>query len=310
MTRCSINLTSAQHILRQIGNTPTIELLHPIVPKGKNLVLKLEYENPTFSIKDRTAYGLVQKAMQRGSLRPGGTIIESSSGNLGKSLAMISASLRFHLIVVVDTKVSNHNLNWYRAYGADIELITDCGTYDSMQAARIARVKELLAKFLDTYWPNQHENCDNVEYHAEHTASEYMQEDFDCLVGCLSTGGHLTRIAKGLKKLGKKSKEVMACDVVGSAIFGKPFHPYLLNGVGLAWRTANTDLSNFDYLMSVPDDQAISLCRLVASECGLLLGGGGRVKHFWCVGPATSNNLKPCYGNRTGLYIQLSGSFL
>lgn len=263
----------------QIGRTPVIEIRHELVPQGKKLMAKLEYANPTFSIKDRTAKGLIERGIAKGILNAGGTIIESTSGNLGKSLAMISAAMGFNMIVVVDPKVSQQNLNWYRAYGATVDLVTETGAHGNFQAARIARVQELLAAHPGAYWPNQYDNPDNMEYHRDTTAQEFADEQFDVLVGCLSTGGHLTGIAKGLRHLAPE-RQVLACDVSGSAIFGTPFSPYVLNGVGLAWCTKNTDLDSFDYLLQVDDSQAIAMCHQMASGCGLLFGGSAGLNVF------------------------------
>src|SRR5690242_20011155 len=94
-----------QRVDELIGNTPILELSHPLIPKSKKLFLKLEFFNPTFSIKDRTALGLIQHAFSTGELQPGGIVIESTSGNLGKSLAMLGAVMNFRVILVVDPKV-------------------------------------------------------------------------------------------------------------------------------------------------------------------------------------------------------------
>lgn len=263
----------------KIGRTPVVEIRHPLVPVGKQLIAKLEYANPTFSIKDRTAKGLIERAMKKGALKPGGTIIESTSGNLGKSLAMLSSLMGFKMIAVVDPKVSRHNLNWYRAYGAEVDLVEDPGSHNSFQEARIARVQDLLKMHPHAYWPNQYENPDNMEYHQENTALEFADENFDVLVGCLSTGGHMTGIAKGLRKV-MPERKIMACDVTGSAIFGSPFSSYLLNGVGLAWKTQNTDLDSFHYLLQIDDAHAIATCHIMAAECGLLIGGSSGLNIF------------------------------
>jgi len=111
-------------ITETIGNTPILSLQHPLLPEGKTLYLKLEQFNPTFSIKDRTALGLIQAAFKSGKLKPGGTVIESTSGNLGKSLAMLGAVMDFKVIIVVDPKVTTTNLNLYKAYGAQVDMVS------------------------------------------------------------------------------------------------------------------------------------------------------------------------------------------
>ncbi len=115
-----------------------------MLPNGKNLYLKLEQFNPTFSIKDRTALGLIQAAFKSGKLKPReGTVIEYTSGNLGKSLAMLGAAMDFNVIIVVDPKVSTTSLNLYKAYGAQVDMVTIPDQQGGYQQAHIYRIKEL-----------------------------------------------------------------------------------------------------------------------------------------------------------------------
>ena len=262
-----------------IGDTPIIELRHPLLPLQKKLFLKLELFNPTFSIKDRTALGLIKKAFSTGELQRGGLVIESTSGNLGKSLAMLGATMGFKVILVVDQKVSQTMINWCKAYGAEVCVVTEADQWGGYQAARIKKVKELLALHKNAHWPNQYDNQANPEYHYAETANELLALEFDSIFGAVSTGGHLTGIARQLHSH-KKGIEVIACDVAGSAIFGQPFKPYLLNGVGLAWKSANTDLAEFDHICNVADQDAISTCHSLAKNAGLLLGGSGGLVVF------------------------------
>ncbi|AZC31708.1 pyridoxal-phosphate dependent enzyme [Pseudomonas chlororaphis] len=259
-------------ILETIGSCPIVELSHSLVPSGKKLYLKLEQFNPNHSIKDRTALGLVLAALKSGHLAPGGTVIESTSGNLGKSLAMIGAAMGLKVIVVVDPKVSSTAVNWYKAYGAQVDMVNTPDGQGGYQRARIERVQQLLHEHPGAYWPNQYDNPQNPAYHDEVTAKEFARLDYDVLVGCVSTGGHLSGIARGIKR-DRPQVKVLACDVLGSAALGGAFSPYLLNGVGLAWRSANTHLDCFDYHSLIDDHHAISMCRILARESGLLLGG-------------------------------------
>ncbi|MFL6875919.1 pyridoxal-phosphate dependent enzyme [Pseudomonas marginalis] len=259
-------------ILETIGSCPVVELSHSLVPSGKKLYLKLEQFNPNHSIKDRTALGLVLAALESGQLKPGGTLIESTSGNLGKSLAMIGAAMGLKVIVVVDPKVSSTAINWYKAYGAIVDLVTTPDDQGGYQRARIERVQQLLLDYPGSYWPNQYDNPHNPAYHEKVSAKEFDNHNYDVLAGCVSTGGHLSGIARGIKR-DRPLVKVLACDVVGSAVLGGAFSPYLLNGVGLAWRSANTHLDCFDYHSLIDDHHAISMCRILARENGLLLGG-------------------------------------
>ncbi|SFX80806.1 cysteine synthase A [Thermoactinomyces sp. DSM 45891] len=257
-----------------IGNTPVVALEDNLVPVGKKLFLKLDYFNPNFSVKDRTAFGLVKKAMDRGELKPGGMAIESTSGNFGKSLAMLGAVYKFRVLILVDPKVSPSLLKWYKAYGAEIEMVTELDEDGGYQKTRYKRVKELMSQYPDTYWTDQYDNPNNPSIHFETTAKEIVDLPIDAVVGAVSTGGHLCGMGRFIKEK-KPEIKVIACDVKGSAIFGHPFNPYLINGVGLSWRTENTDLSVIDQICIASDQEAISTCRILAKEHGIMVGGSG-----------------------------------
>ncbi|WP_146553967.1 cysteine synthase family protein [Rummeliibacillus sp. SL167] len=261
-------------IIDCIGNTPVIELKDDLIPKGKRLYLKLEYFNPNFSVKDRTAYGLVKAALDNGKLKEGGILIESTSGNLGKSLCMLGAALKFKVIIVVDPKISPSILNWYEAYGAHVDMVKEPAENGGFQQARINRVKELLEKYPNAYWPNQYDNPDNPYYHYNTTAKEIMKLPTSSVIGAISTGGHLCGVGKLVKEKSPNTK-VIACDVKGSAVFDNFFKPYLINGVGLSWRGENTDISVIDKVSISNDQEAISMCNLLAKEHGVMVGGSG-----------------------------------
>jgi N-(2-amino-2-carboxyethyl)-L-glutamate synthase len=274
---------SESAVVPLIGHTPVLGIDDPLVPAGKRLLLKLEAFNPNLSVKDRSALGLVTKAVARGDLQPGGTVIESTSGNLGKSLAMLGASMGFRVIVVVDPKVPRSMLNWYKAYGAQVDVVEKPDASGSFQRARIARVQELVASNPGSYWPNQYDNIDNRDWHGETTGPEILDDAaahaIDAIVGSVSTGGHLSGIGRCVKTM-KPDIKVYAGDVVGSAVFGGSFKPYHLNGLGLGWRAGNTSLDVFDGVIIASDQQAISMCRLFAREHGLLLGGSSGIVLF------------------------------
>ncbi len=259
-----------------IGNTPIISVTGGLVPVGKELILKLEGFNPSLSVKDRTALGLVLAGFRSGRLRKGGTLIESTSGNLGKALAMLGASLKFKVVVVVDTKISKATATMYSALGAEMIVVDRADEAGGFQKNRIKAVKDYLAKHPDAYWPNQYENKSNPLFHYSTTAVEILrsERDFDALVGAVSTGGHLSGIARRIKKE-RPSTTVVACDSVGSAIFKDSFAPYLINGIGLAWRPANLDFDVVNRYCLVSDQQAISTCISLARSEGILVGGSG-----------------------------------
>lgn len=264
-----------------IGRTPVLAIHIPLVPEGKRLYLKIEGSNPTLSVKDRTALALVKAGFESGRLRRGGTLIESTSGNLGKSLAMLGAAMQFKVVVVVDPKAPKSAMALYRAFCAEVVVVDTPDASGGYQQGRIAAVKNYLHEHPDAYWPNQYENPANPAFHAETTALELLEADcaFDTLVGAISTGGHLSGIARRVKAA-RPGMTVVACDAAGSAIFRRSYHPYLVNGIGLGWRSSNVDVDAIDRCTFVEDAQAISMCRYLARSYGLLVGGSGGAVTF------------------------------
>lgn len=264
-----------------IGQTPVLAIRSPLVPEGKRLYLKIEGANPTLSVKDRTALALVRAGLASGRLRPGGTLIESTSGNLGKSLAMLGAAMGFRVVVVVDPKAPKSATALYRAFGAEVIVVDTPDASGGYQQARIATVKAYLDAHPDAYWPNQYENPDNPDFHYATTAQEILDSGcaFDTLVGAISTGGHLSGIARRIREA-RPDATIVACDAAGSAIFRRPYRPYLINGIGLGWRSRNIDTDAIDRCLFVDDAQAISVCRHLARRCGLLVGGSGGAVAF------------------------------
>ena len=255
-----------------IGNTPVVEVHGSLIPKDKHLFAKLEYYNPSFSIKDRTALGLVKAAIASGRLKKGGVLIESTSGNLGKSLAMLGAVYGFRVIVVIDEKTSASVIRWCEAYGAKMEMVHETDENGGYQKTRVAHVKKLLEKYPDAVWPNQYDNEDNPAFHYLTTGEEVAALGIDVIVGSVSTGGHLCGISRRVKQK-QPGTTVIACDVEGSAVFSNASRSYLVNGSGLSWRSKNIDISVLDKICILSDQEAISACHILARESGLLLGG-------------------------------------
>jgi cysteine synthase A len=262
-----------------IGNTPVVEINDRLVPKGKRLLAKLEFYNPSFSIKDRTALGLIKAALASGRLARGGCLIESTSGNLGKSLAMLGAVFGFHVIVVIDAKTSSNVIRWCEAYGAQLEMVREADENGGYQKTRVARVHKLLKMYPGSVWLNQYDNGDNPAFHYLTTGEEIAALDVDAVVGSVSTGGHLCGVARKVREK-RPSSTILACDVEGSAVFGGQFHSYLVNGAGLSWRSKNTNLAVLDKTCIVSDQEAFSICRLFAKENGMLIGGSGGLVLF------------------------------
>lgn len=262
-----------QTILGTVGCTPVVRLRRLATDNGTEILVKLEAFNPAGSIKDRTALFMIAEAERSGRLKPHGTIIESTSGNLGKSLALIGAVKSYRVILVVDPKTPRSIINFVSALGADIEMVNTPDERGSYQRPRVERVKQLLTTLPDAFWPDQYDNPDNRRAHAEGTAHELISDvpHFDTLVAAVSTGGHLCGLAATLKTL-LPNLTTIGVDAAGSAAFGFPFTGYAMRGLGLSWRPGNLVDRLVDRVQLVADHEGIATSRLLARVEGLLVG--------------------------------------
>jgi cystathionine beta-synthase/cysteine synthase A len=262
-----------EDVMKAAGRTPVVRLNRLVVDGRCEVYVKLEGLNPGGSIKDRTAFYILERAERDGLLKRGDTIVESTSGNLGRSLAIAGAVKGYQVILVVDPKAPAGMLEFARALGAEIELVEEVDEDGGYQKSRLERVARLRRELSDVYWPNQYGNPWNPEIHYRATATEIL-EDFDyldVLVGAVSTGGHLTGIARRLREAFPHLTTI-AVDADGSAAFGLAFRPYAIRGIGLSWAPCNLATALVDWLHLVSDAEAISTCRLLARFEGVLVG--------------------------------------
>ncbi|OKI09691.1 pyridoxal-phosphate dependent protein [Streptomyces sp. CB02923] len=237
------------------------------------ILIKLESFNPGGSIKDRAALAMISQAERNGLLKPHGTIIESTSGNLGKSLALIGAAKGYRVILVIDPKAPRSMVDFVTALGAEIIMVDTPGVDGGFQRARIERVQQMLTVLPGAFWPDQYNNPENPGIHAEVTAREILEDvpDFDTLIAAVSTGGHLSGISTTVKRVLPHVRTI-GVDALGSAVFGHPFTGYAMRGMGLAWRPGNLDLSVVDRYHMVSDHEGIMTAHMVAAHEGLLIG--------------------------------------
>jgi len=226
----------SEGILSTIGHTPLIRLTR-IFPENRfRLFAKLEGFNPGGSIKDRSAYSILKHALDEGLIKPGSTIIESSSGNMGIGLAQSCAYLGLRFICVVDRKTTAQNIAILQVYGAQVEVVTepDPSTGEFL-AARIKRVQELNAAIADSWWANQYMNMFNARAHHQ-TMDEIvtaLNREVDYLFCAASTCGTIRGCADYIREH-RLTTRVLAVDAVGSVIFGGKPAKRLIPGHGSA----------------------------------------------------------------------------
>jgi len=261
-------------ILETIGRTPLITIPNTNRAGEAQVLLKYERFNPGGSVKDRPALYIVEEAERRGLLRPGGTIIESSSGNFGISLAMIGAAKGYRVLILVDPKTTDANLALLHAFGAEIIVVTEQDDSGSYHKTRIALANKLARETTDAFRPDQCFNLLNGEAHFRSTAREIMDAcsgKISAFVAAVSTGGQLGGISRYIREAAPEAK-IVGVDAIGSSIFGGETNPYRIPGIGLSWTPTNLDLELIDCAYKIPDDQAFLAARTLARHEGILVG--------------------------------------
>ncbi|MDQ0216176.1 cysteine synthase A [Oikeobacillus pervagus] len=260
----------ANSIAELVGNTPIVKLNRVVEENSADVYLKLEYMNPGSSVKDRIALAMIEAAEKDGSLKPGGTIIEPTSGNTGIGLAMIAAAKGYNAILVMPDTMSIERRNLLRAYGA--ELVLTPGS-EGMNGA-IQKAEEL-AEENGYFVPQQFENEANPEIHKLTTGKEIVEQMGDQLDGFISgigTGGTISGAGEILKEKYPNIK-IYAVEPAGSPVLsgGKP-GPHKIQGIGAGFipKVLNTEL--YDEVIKVENDDAFETARKVAKTEGVLGG--------------------------------------
>ena len=260
----------ADNILATIGNTPHIRINRLFGP-GQNVWIKSERANPGGSIKDRIALAMVEDAEKSGKLKPGGTIIEPTSGNTGIGLAMVGAVKGYQVILVMPDSMSIERRRLMLSYGAKFELTPR----EKGISASIARAQELVTQTPGAWMPQQFENPSNVEVHARTTAKEILADfpdGLEALITGVGTGGHITGCAQVLKKAWPKLK-VFAVEAMSSQVIAGGKHsPHPLQGIGTGFIPMILDTKILDGTIAVEPEAAKEMARRAAREEGMLIG--------------------------------------
>ncbi|HTQ80227.1 MAG TPA: 2,3-diaminopropionate biosynthesis protein SbnA [Thermoanaerobaculia bacterium] len=263
-------------ILAAIGGTPLVRLRR-LVPEARfDLFAKLEALNPGGSLKDRPALAILEDALRSGAVGPGTVVIESSSGNMGIGLAQACRYFGLRFLCVVDPKTAETNLRVLRAYGAEIDLVTepDPESGEFLQA-RLQRVRHLISRIEGAFWPNQYANAQNPAAHYSTTMHEIAQalgERVDYLFVPTSTCGTIRGCAEYVREW-RLSTRVIAVDAYGSLIFSDVQAPRRIPGLGAGFRPPLCDVSLIDQYVHVNDLDCIAGCRRLVAREAILVGG-------------------------------------
>jgi len=260
----------ASTILETIGNTPHVRLAR-MFPDNEVWV-KCERANPGGSIKDRIALAMVEDAEKSGALKPGGTIVEPTSGNTGIGLAMVAAVKGYKLILVMPESMSIERRRLMLAYGATFDLTPKEG---GMKGA-IARATEIVERTPGAWMPQQFDNPANIAIHASTTAAEifadFADSPIDALITGVGTGGHLTACAEVLKKAWPGMKAYAVEPELSPVISGGQPGPHPIQGIGGGFIPTNLHTQSIDGAITVDADTAKTMALRCAREEGLLIG--------------------------------------
>jgi len=258
------------NVLEMIGDTPVVKLKSYSKP-GIEVFLKLEFKNPGGSIKDRPALKMIEGAEKRGDLKPGGTILEATSGNTGIGLSLVGAAKGYGVKIAMPENMSIERQKIMIAYGAELILTPK---EDGMQGA-IKAIEELGKANPDYFVANQFSNSDNPKAHMESTALEIikqMDNELDYFVNGIGTGGTISGVGKILKQK-LESVKVIGVEPSGSAVVsGEKPGAHKLQGIGAGFIPKILNVNLLDEVILIENEEAYEEARMLAKKEGLLVG--------------------------------------
>lgn len=268
-------------ILDLIGETPVLPLHRVGKELGYRILAKLEYLNPGGSVKDRIGTRMIDEAEAKGWLKPGGTIVEATSGNTGVGLALVAAVRGYHSVFVLPDKMSAEKIRLLRAYGARV-VVTPSQLAPDHPMSHYSVARRLAKEIPGAYYPNQYENAGNPDAHYHTTGPEISRQGGDTLgavVATIGTGGTISGIGRYFKEH-RPSVRIVAVDPKGS-VLGHYFRtheltkvtPYLVEGIGEDMVPKTVHFEFIDEFVEVDDRESFSYARRLVREEGLFVGG-------------------------------------
>jgi cysteine synthase A len=261
----------AQNILHTIGNTPHVRVNRLFAGASQSVWIKSERSNPGGSIKDRIALAMVEDAEASGALKPGGTIVEPTSGNTGIGLAMVAAVKGYQLLLVMPESMSIERRRLMRAYGASFDLTPK----EKGMKGAIARAEEVVASTPGAWMPQQFNNPANTAVHARTTAQEILADfpdGVDVIITGVGTGGHLSGCAEVLKAKWPKLQVFAVEPTASPVISGGSPAPHPIQGIGAGFIPGNLNMALLDGVIQVDAEPAREMARRCAREEGMLVG--------------------------------------
>jgi cysteine synthase A len=258
-------------ITELIGDTPAVRINRLVQEGDAELYVKLEYFNPSGSVKDRAAYNLIVQAEKQGLLRPGATIIEPTSGNTGIGLAMNAAAKGYKAILVMPDNMTKERINLLKAYGAEVVLTPA----SQRMPGAIAKAEELRDQIPGSYIPQQFENPANPSIHRTTTALEILEQmdgKLDVFVATSGTGGTITGTGEVLREKLPQIQIYVVEPQASPVLSGGSPGPHKLVGTSPGFVPANLNTSVYDHIVQVSDNDAIQTTRDLASKEGILVG--------------------------------------